>query len=168
MMNRKLRTATYIVLVPAAAITSYAGVLSGLQQGWFATAWFFTISVVVILSVTSVALQQRIEGSFERLAGIACGESDPIRLESRFKPSLLDIVVMIAGVVMFSMSLLAAFREHWLIVCVLLAGTLSANVISSGLIIARGIKAYSEQLEAFISHDREGGTRQDPYGSEMH
>lgn len=168
MMYRKLRTVSYIVLALCTAVTFYAGVYSGLQQGWFATAWFFIVSVVTILSITSVALQQRIEGCFERLAGIACGESGPIRLKNRFKPRLLDIVFVVSGVVMFSLSILLAFRERWLAVCVLLAGTLITNVVSSGLFIARGIRAYSVQLEELISHDEKAGGQQEPPGPEMH
>ena len=157
-----MRAAVYIVLPLAAAVTAYGGVLSGLQQAWFGAAWFFTISAVTVVSVTSVVLQQRIEGSFERLAGTVSGKSGPIRLEERFKLSPAAIFVMVSGVVMFSLSILAAFRERWLAVCALLAGTLITNVISSALVLAQRIRSYAERLQELISQNREDRMPKEP------
>lgn len=153
MMNRKLRTASQIVLILGLVVMLYAGVLSGLQRAWFAMAFFISGAVISAGSYVWFLLNLKIDKCFERLEGTISGKAGAFQVGNRLRFGLLVIFWSISAAAMLSLSILAGFRQRWLMVCILLAATIVVSNIFSGAVHALRIQARSKRLEELIRRD---------------
>lgn len=160
-LNRKQRVSAHIALVIALAVFLYAGVLTGLHRDWFNMGFFFLLVVFDVYCYVGFLLNTKLDISFKRLEDIVYREPDSIPLGNRLIRGTIIIFTAISNVVTLSLSIISGLRQHWLALCVFLAGFMIINYISVGLILALKIKAYSEYLEGLICGQRNAAPSQE-------
>jgi len=115
--------------------------------GFFLAAYMVECLVVLLLNM-------RIDTCFTRLEELISSKSDSVRL--RYPVNVVTIFPVVIAPLLLLLAMLSVNRQYWLMMCVFLSACAITVFISSGVLIALRINAYSTRLEALIARSKDG------------
>ena len=146
MVNPKHRIFAAILITMCSLALLFGGVVAGSRHDGLGMGLCFFIGVYTAFCCMSFLLNTRIDDCFKRL-GVR--RVKPLTL----RVSMLIVVVSSALIIL---SILAALRRHWLLMCVLLSAFSISLFIFHAVLIARRVFAGTRRLEELISGSNNG------------
>lgn len=161
-MDRKKTVFTFIVLSIFSVVLFYCGIVWGFRHEALGMGLCFFLAVYSVAVCVGLLLNLNIDTSFTRLENLASGKSDSVPLRSSINIMTIFMVVVLPSLLLLSM--LACYRQYWLLMCIFLSTFVITFCISEGVLIARRINAYSKRLEELISREKDDEASKDKSG----
>lgn len=150
----KQRISLIIVLTLGSILFPFGGVLAGLNRDWFSMVFFFCIFAFIVDHVVLFTLNLIIDTCFKQMENAISKKSDSFWFENQPIYRKFGFFIVVYSGVLLSLAILAGTRQRWLMLCVILVVFTITTFITTGLMLALRIKAYSKRLEELICQTR--------------